>query len=429
MARRRAANEGSSFKRNSDGCWAGTISLGRDPIRGKRFARSGSHFGGVIGMRWLQRSSLCLWVFVSGNCLEAAEPVDVWLQNRQAVVRIALAGGGITEFRLADSTVNPLNWTIRGLEPIEEGEPFLQGHFLCLDRWGPPSEAEVERGVPFHGEAPRARWKLTRAVNPSDTNPFAEMHCRLDIAGLTVHRRVVLDRQSSVVLVRESVTNDRKLGRIYNMVQHPSIAPPFLDATTMVDSNASHGFLQEAAVPGTVAEATRWPHMKINDRLIDLRQLLPAKNEVTDHDVSSFVFDDKSGRGWVTAVHPGSELLLGYVWETKDYPWLNIWRFRREGKVMARGLEFGTTGLHQPFQALVAQGRIFDRPLLTFIDAGRRVTREYLMFLATVPADYAGVARLEVSKGGLTLFERKPGGRRQHVAMGLPLTPPARERD
>ncbi len=380
-------------------------------------------------MRWLQRSSLCLWVFVLGSWLEAAEPVQVRLQNRQTVVRIALAGGGITEFRLADNRVNPLNWTIHGLEPIEAGEPFLQGHFLCLDRWGAPSEAEVARGVPFHGEAARTHWKLTRAVNPSDTNPFVEMHCRMDIAGLSVHRRVVLDRQSSVVLVRESVTNDRRLGRIYNMVQHPSIAPPFLDATTIVDSNASHGFLQEGTVPDTVADATRWPHMKINDRLIDLRHLLPDSKHVTGHDVSSFVFDDKSGRGWVTAVHPGSELLLGYVWETKQYPWLNIWRFRREGKVMARGLEFGTTGLHQPFQTLVAQGQILSRPLLTFIDAGSTVTREYLMFLATVPVDYAGVARLELASGGLTLFERKPGGRRQHVAMGLPLTPPAREGD
>lgn len=380
-------------------------------------------------MRWLQGTLLCLWTCLSGNGLEAAEPATVRLQNRQAVVRITLAGGGITEFRLGDNRVNPLNWTIHGLEPITEGQPFLQGHFLCLDRWGAPSEAETERGVPFHGEAPRTRWKLTRPVDPADTDPFAEMHCRLKLAGLSVHRKIVLDRRSAVVLVNEAVTNDRKLGRIYNMVQHPSIAPPFLDATTIVDSNASHGFLQEAPVPRTPAEAIRWPHMKIEDQLIDLRRLLPSPQGVTGHDVSSFVFDDTSGRGWVTAVHPGSELLLGYVWETKDYPWLNIWRYRRDGKVMARGLEFGTTGLHQPFQALVARGRILDRPLLTYLDAGKTVTRKYLMFLAKVPRDYAGVSRLELAKGGLTLVERKPGGRQQHVAMALSLAPPARQRD
>lgn len=372
-------------------------------------------------MAWRRVVWLCLWFGVSGNSLEAAAPVDVRLKNDQAVVRITLAGGGITEFRLTDNRMNPLNWTIEGLEPIVDGQPFLQGHFLCLDRWGAPSDAEAKRGVPFHGEAPRTRWKVTRPVKLSDAEPFAEMQVRLPIAGLSVHRKVVMDRKSSVVLLRESVTNDRKLGRIYNMVQHPSIAPPFLDATTVVDSNATHGFLQEAEVPAASGQATRWPQMKINGKWIDLRHLHPVEKGETGHDVSSFVFDDRSGHGWVTAVHPGSRLLLGYVWKTRDYPWLNIWRYRRDGKVMARGLEFGTTGLHQPFQELVARGRILGRPLMSFIDAGKTVTREYLMFLMKVPVDYAGVVRLELTRDAVTLIERKPGGRRLQLTLGLSL--------
>ncbi|MDP7276654.1 MAG: hypothetical protein QF363_14330 [Planctomycetaceae bacterium] len=372
-------------------------------------------------MDWLRGVLLCMCIGVSGNSLEAAAPVDVQLKNDQAVVRITLAGGGITEFRLTDSRLNPLNWTIEGLEPIVDGQPFLQGHFLCLDRWGAPSEAEAKRGVPFHGEAPRTRWKLTRPVKPSDVEPFAEMQVRLQLAGLSVRRKLVMDRKSSVVLVREAVTNDRKLGRIYNMVQHPSIAPPFLDATTVVDSNAIHGFLQEAEVPATSAQAARWPRMKINGKWVDLRHLRPGKKNETGHDVSSFVFDDTSGHGWVTAVHPGSGLLLGYVWKTRDYPWLNIWRYRREGKVMARGLEFGTTGLHQPFQALVARGRILDRPLMSFIDAGKTVTREYLMFLMKVPTGYTGVSRLELTREAVTLVERKPGGRTLQLTLDLSL--------
>ena len=395
---------------------------GQNPVIGIRLLQSGSRFSRSLRTRWRQRTALCLWVLVWGSFPVSADPAQ--LQNDQTVVTIALDGGGITEFRRTDNSVNPLNWTIHGLEPITEGQPFLQGHFLCLDRWGAPSAAEAERGVPFHGEAGRIRWHLSRAASPSDPSPFVEMHCRMEIAGLSVHRRMVLDRQSSVVLVRESVTNHRQLGRIYNMVQHPSIAPPFLDATTIVDSNAAQGFLQKSAVPDTADDATRWPHMKIRDRLVDLRQLLPGSPQGTDHDVSSFIFDDTSAYGWVTAAHPGSQLLLGYVWQTKQYPWLNIWRYRHEGKVMARGLEFGTTGLHQPFEVLLRQGQILNRPLLAFIDAGSTVTREYLMFLATVPVDYAGVAQLELASGGLTLLERKPGGRRLQITMNLPLTAP-----
>ena len=112
---------------------------------------------------------------------------------------------------------------------------------------------------------------------------------------------------------------------------------------------------------------------------------------------------------------------MGYVWKTRDYPWLNIWRYRREGKVMARGLEFGTTGLHQPFQALVARGRILDRPLMSFIDAGKTVTREYLMFLMKVPTGYTGVSRLELTRDAVTLVERKPGGRTLQLTLDLSL--------
>lgn len=67
------------------------------------------------------------------------------LRGKAAQVSIALGGGGITEFRLADESTNPLNWEIsQELEPKQAGKPYLRGHFLCLDRWGAPSDAEKE---------------------------------------------------------------------------------------------------------------------------------------------------------------------------------------------------------------------------------------------------------------------------------------------
>ena len=60
---------------------------------------------------------------------------------------VAVGGGGLIEFRLRDHALNPLNWRVTpDLEPpVTAGKPYLQGHFLCLDRWGPPSEAELAR--------------------------------------------------------------------------------------------------------------------------------------------------------------------------------------------------------------------------------------------------------------------------------------------
>lgn len=352
------------------------------------------------------------------NSIQAEDILE--LTNRVARSRVALAGGGLIEFRLKGHTVNPLNWDIGDLEEKTPGKPYLRGHFLCLDRWGAPSDNEAARGVPFHGEAPRTLWKLDQPPTSSNDGLQARMSCTLKLAGLSVVRTLTLLSDSSVVLVDERITNLRPLGRIYNMVQHPSIAPPFLDETTLVDSNATFGFHQDGTIPASRQDASRWPQMKLGDKPVDLRHFTSAAKDVTGHDVSSFVFDDKAVYGWVTACHPGQRLMLGYVWRTADYPWLNIWRYRQEGRVTARGLEFGTTGLHQPFNILVRRGRILDRRLLSFIDAGASQARSYIVFLTAIPENYLGVGQVKVSANRLTLTERGSKPRRQSLSIRLP---------
>ena len=78
--------------------------------------------------------------------------------------------------------------------------------------------------------------------------------------------------------------------------------------------------------------------------------------------------------------------------------------------------------MHQPYSTLVAQGKIFDRQLYTFIDAGQSITREYMVFVTAVPANYAGVHRLDVgdNKDELVLWEQAPGKRRIRVPIDLP---------
>ena len=55
----------------------------------------------------------------------------------------------------------------------------------------------------------------------------------------------------------------------------------------------------------------------------------------------------------------------------------------------ARGLEFGTTGLHQPYSILVAKGRIFDRPLFEYLDAGQTVARSYAAYTPRSSFDHS----------------------------------------
>ena len=150
-----------------------------------------------------------------------------------------------------------------------------------------------------------------------------------------------------------------------------------------------------------------WPRALRDADPVDLRRLTDDPNP----NVVSFVIDEDLG--WVTAASPSSRLLIGYLWKTSEYPWLNIWRHVEGGKPFARGLEFGTTGLHQPFPVLVKKGRIFDRPLYEYLDAGESQTRTYAAFLVEIPADFRGVSKLVYDGGSIRLTERGPGIPRQ----------------
>lgn len=290
--------------------------------------------------------------------LSPAAPLPMLtISSPEASVSFDLRGGALVDFHLTGSAINPFTW-VQNVEP--KVEP-LRGHFVCLDRWGAPSEAEIARGVPYHGEAPRVLWKSTGART---------MAAELPIANLGIEREATLT--GATLIVRERVTNRNPTGRVYNMVQHPTIAPPFLDEKTFIDANAGLGFAQ--ATPNQEPQPFPRAHTS------DLRHLTsdPLPNVV------SYIVDGPTG--WVTAASPSSELVLGYLWKTSEYPWLNLWRDVAKGRPVARGLEFGTTGLHQPYPELIRRGRILDRPLFSYLDAGESVERSYTVFLSRLPA-------------------------------------------
>jgi len=327
-------------------------------------------------------------------------PPTVLLESRAAVLRISLEGGVLSDFHLAGDQVNPL----RGM-----------GHFLCLDRWGQPSEAEGKNGMPFHGEASGVRWRLTRPPERRDGGVEAEMTAELPMAGLEVRRKVRMPDNSPLAVVREEVTNLNRLGRIFNIVQHPTVGAPFLDAETRVDVGAGRGFMQSSPLPNPERPEVRWPGALHHGKRVDMRRLSDDPNpNVVSYEVLGAL-------GWTTALAPRQQRLLGYIWKTAEYPWFNAWRHVEKGKPALRGLEFGTTGLHQPFPVLVAKGRIFDLPLYTYLDADESVTRSYGMFLMRTPDGFEGVKSVSLEGAEVVLRERGGAGRR----LSLPVEGPA----
>lgn len=324
------------------------------------------------------------------------------LEGRVANLVVDLGGGSITDFHLRNQGLNPLQWGSKA----ETAEPRPMAHFLCLDRWGQPSEAEAKNGMPFHGEAANVTWQTLQKPEERDGKIQAEMGATLPLAGLTVKRQLALSTTSAFFTVREEVTNGNKLGRLFNMVQHPTIGPPFLDEKTLVDANARRGFMQSSPLPNPEEPAVSWPEARHDGLPVNMRLLTSNHNP----NVVSYTIDEEYG--WVTACNPARGLLIGYLWKSAEYPWFNAWRHVEKGKPLARGLEFGTTGLHQPYPVLVAKGQIFGRPLYGYLDAGETVSKSYACFLFTIPKDYKGVARLTYDGKSLTLHEREAGPER-----------------
>jgi hypothetical protein len=344
--------------------------------------------------------------------LVAQDRPQVVLTNPTAEAIFDLGGGSFVSFRLKDAKLNPLRWLGPG-DDKAANRPMA--HFLCLDRWGPPSEAELRNGMPFHGEASRVAWKLDSAPAASPANA-AVMSASLPLAGLDVVRRIELHPQAPLVTVEETVTNQNRLGKLYNMVQHPTIGPPFLDETTIVDSNARRGFMQSSPLPNPEEPSVFWPAALKDGQPVDLRHLRddPLPNVV------SYVIDQSIG--WVTACNAKQQLMIGYLWKSSEYPWLNMWRHVDERRrPLARGLEFGTTGLHQPFPAILKKGAIFGRPLFSYLDAGENVSRSWAAFLVAIPGDWRGVASVSVADGRLTITERGVDKPRR---LQLPASPP-----
>src|SRR5687768_7803403 len=60
------------------------------------------------------------------------------LGGQTAQLIVDIGGGSIVDFHLRGQGLNPLRWGEKG----DPAAPRPMGHFLCLDRWGAPSEAE-----------------------------------------------------------------------------------------------------------------------------------------------------------------------------------------------------------------------------------------------------------------------------------------------
>ena len=195
------------------------------------------------------------------------------------------------------------------------------------------------------------------------------------------------------------------------MVQHPSIAPPFLDERTLVDANAKTGFMQSSPLPNPEQPKVEWPNALNNGKPVDLRRLT---NESAP-DVVSYTIDDDYG--WVTASSVSNGLLIGYLWKTSDYPWFNAWRQHGE---WSSGRSRSGVRNHRTAPAVFdscQEGPDLRPAAIRLPRRGSNGVAVLRVLPFRIPRDYKGVSRVTYAQGRLQLQERD-GGRELTMVVG-----------
>jgi hypothetical protein len=345
--------------------------------------------------------------------VDAAVAVDaVKFHNRRAVqlendlVRVSatIEGGHLAEILHKPSELNPLwipPWP--SIEPTthdpakhpEYGSGSearllsgILGHNICLDTFGGPSPEEASAGMPVHGEGPVIPYEV------STSNDQVTLAANLRLAQLRFSRRIKLMPGSPVVLLSETVENLSSSDRPLAWTQHVTLGPPFLQSgSTQFRMPATRSKVGDAGFndnlgPYMPDAEFAWPLCPRKDGgLEDFRTYTkrPVSGGFTTH-----LMDQAQEQAFFLAWSPASNVLFGYVWKRKDFPWMARWEehyLRTEppwnGKTMTCGMEFGVSPFVESRRKMVERGTLFGVPAYRWAPARSKTNVEYCAFVTT----------------------------------------------
>jgi hypothetical protein len=346
-------------------------------------------------------------IWVAGLAQAAAPMQTVTLNNGTMRMQVNVHGGAVSSCTLNGQDLNPFNWK----QHSQPGNPSRkEGLFTCFDRVGKPSAADAARGVPSHGEAAAVRWDVLEKSTSRAGDQLLRMRCKLPVARMTLVREYCLFRDSSVCRITDRITNDNTVVKPYNVLLHPSHAPPFLDDSVIIDCNASRGFINTKDIRTIPGPTIAWPQIRYQDEPVNLRRMKDG-----NWMVANFVCDEQAVHGWGSVANPGRELLVGCLWPRDDYPWIRVWREWEDDAPKALGVEFGTTPLAIPFEQIRQVGDLLDQPTLQTLEPGAMTEKTFYLFLARIPRDFSGTEAVALDAGTMKIQERSAEKKREII--------------
>ncbi|HJS75024.1 MAG TPA: hypothetical protein VJ921_12110, partial [Vicinamibacteria bacterium] len=272
-----------------------------------------------------------------------------------------------------------------------------RGHFLCVDGFGPVTAAERDAGFPEHGEANKLPWEVLRSTESSAT-----FRVRLPLAQETLTRTVTMAPNEQVVLVETSIESALAFDRVILWAEHATIGAPFLTlGKTVVDQSARRCRTKSYSDKGQSrfpeGAGFEWPNLPGHG---DMRRS-PARSGVYEH--IGCLMDEGREDAFVTAIATDQNLLLGYLFPRRDFPWVQHWMHYPDDGAYAWGLEFGMQPYDMTRADVVALSPMFGTPTYRWLPAKSTLSTRFLMFAAKVPGGFDHVDDVRLEKGTLVI--------------------------
>ena len=328
------------------------------------------------------------------------------LSNGQVKATILTVGASLVSLELADDPdrLNPL-WDpqqIAAGRPHPFGRTPGYGHFVCVDGFGQVSPEERRAGLPMHGEAHRQAYDIRE--NSATTLTLA---AELPLVQEALTRKYRLGKDENVLYVESALENLMAFDRPINWAEHATIGAPFLERSmTVVDMSASRAktrqWTTQQEPPHRLASSKEftWPLAPVlNGNLIDLR----AAGRVPSGDHNTCLMDPTQPHSWITFLHPVRRLLLGYVFEREDFPWVQNWEYYPVDDQLARGMEFSTMPFDIPRRDAIQANALFGTSTYRWLPARSTITTRFLVFWTRTPISFTRIADVSHAKGVITV--------------------------
>ncbi len=322
-------------------------------------------------------------------------------------------GGAFARLTLADDAekLSPLWDPLRAVQ--EAGKPVRAGgvgQFLCVDGFGPVSDEERAAGLPGHGEAHALPWKTESSGKSGNTVTLVQS-VHLPVVQENYRRTVTMFEGENVIQVHATLESELGFDRPICWAEHATIGSPFLEPGVTVVDLSKNRAMTRPHEPGDEggenhhrlpsAQEFEWPMAPtLQGGSVDMRAA-PTVLGWGDH--TSQLMTLSGDHAWVTALNPEKQLLLGYIFKTAEYPWLQIWESYPKQGMLARGMEFGTQTFDLPRRQVITEGTRWGVPLFRWLPAKTTIESTYVMFFAHTPAGFRGVGDVQLHDGQIEI--------------------------